>query len=1025
MKEPHSEFILNDDDWAFERIARWLAGLEASIYAARQPLAVEFSPVQSQAGMTFADEKRYKPLEIASVWGNAWDYGWFRFHGEVPTEWKGMPVDAVINLEGEVSLFGPEGNITRRLTWGSAFGVPCQVEDVPLFEACNGGEKVTLLAQAWASSIVGLDQPQDPAPDDPFKGGTHQATVKRAHLCILRPEVKRLLWDVEILLGVARESAPYSVRRAKALRALLDGCIAWQDNPENSAIAREKLQPELARPATSSSLEAIAIGHAHIDTGWLWRVGDTIGKCARTFASQAELIEKYPAYRFGASSAQHYAFIKEYHPELHQRIQKLVKAGRWELQGGMWVEPDTNLPSGESLIRQVLYAQQFFRQEFGVDCAVAWLPDVFGLTAALPQILSKSGIKFLLTKKPHWGRTNRYPNTAFRWAGHDGSEILVHVLPQARDYNGLMRVQDMTAAERGFSEKGHFEKFVYTMGIGDGGGGPSEVHIERALRMASLEGVPRVRFGDSREVFQAFEAGRDKLKKWRGDLYVEGHRGTYTTQARLKADNRKLEILLGQMEHLYCCLPAKEYPKESFLRMWKTVLLHQFHDILPGSGIREMVEESEQSNALVFEELARLRESFATKLRPQPKSVALFNALNQIWKGTISAAEALQAPGNATAWPSQTEPDGRVVTQLEVQPTSFSSLVKSGVPAAASALSDPILENEWLRCVFNENGELLSVVDKENGREFATQERPANRLALYVDRPIDWDAWDIDRFYRDERVETAKSSGAWQGWSGPARSVLVFTLQIGSSTISQRCILAAGSRRIDFETEVRWSERHRMLRVGFPINQPGTIGRCEIQHGFLDRPTHQNTPYEEARFEVPCHRYACLLGSEGGAALLNDCKYGVRIEEDLLELALLRSTTYPDHSADQGNHRFTYSFLPLSSESNFTEVPAEAANLNVTPIAFDGCDSAELRSPLEIDGDPVSLEAVKQTESGQEIVVRLAEVRGQTAGVRISGKDTWRRADLMERPEAALEPGEKIHLRPFEVVTLIGAPQRG
>jgi alpha-mannosidase len=535
--------------------------------------------------------------------------------------------------------------------------------------------------------------------------------------------------------------------------------------------------------------------------------------------------------------------------------------------------------------------------------------------------------------------------------------------------------------------------------------------------MASLEGVPKVRFGSSTEVFQAFEAGRSKLKKWQGDLYVEGHRGTYTTQARLKAENRKLEILLGQLEQLFCSLPQSDYPKEEFLRMWQTVLLHQFHDILPGSGIREVIEDAQRGNAAVFAEVARLKDRFAAKLPQQAKSVALFNSLNQKWEGIVCFAQALHPAGAASPCPSQTEPDGQVATLVELAPLGFSSFVEAGKPDAVSALKDPILENEWLRCVFGEDGGLLSVWDKLEGREFVPSGRPGNQLALYVDRPIEWDAWDIDHFYRDELVETARPAAGWQGWSGPARSVIVFTLQIGSSQITQRCVLAAGSRRIDFETRIHWSERHRMLRVGFPANQSGSTARCEIQHGFLDRPTHQNTPHDQARFEVPCHRYACLLGSEGGSALLNDSKYGVRIEEDFIELALLRSTTHPDHSADQGEHRFTYSFRPIASMAGFAQIPAEAANLNVTPLLFEGSDLSGLRVPVEIEGDPVSVEAVKRSEAGNHLVVRLAEVLGKVATVRLAG--AWRSADLMERPGEFLEHQEQIQLSPFEVVTFI------
>lgn len=1020
MKTPHTEFILTDEDWMFQRLDRWLEQLRGSLHGERCPLRVQRSRVKNELDRTFTAPKDYETLEIGAEWGLTWDYAWFRFEGEVPSAWQGQPVDALIDLEGEVSVFNDRGEILRRLTWGSAFGVPCQVEDIPLLKACTGGEPISILAQGWASSIVGIEQPADPQPDDPLKAGFHRARVRTAHLAIVRPETKRLYWDVEVLLGIAREMPAYSARRAKALHALMAACVAWQDNPDRSALARAMLKPELDRPATSSSLEAVAIGHAHIDTGWLWRVDDSIGKCARTFASQMELIDQNPDYRFGASSAQHYAFIKEHHPDLHRRIQAAVKAGRWELQGGMWVEPDSNLPSGESLIRQLLYGQQFFRREFGVESTVAWLPDVFGLSAALPQILKKAGIHYLLTKKPHWGRTNCYPDTVFRWAGNDGSELITHILPQARDYNGLLRVQDLLGAERGFAEKALFDQFIYTVGIGDGGGGPSELHTERARRLASLEGVPRVRFGRTDSVFAQFEAKRDALKTFRGDLYVEGHRGTYTSQARLKRDNRVLEILLVQIEQLYCYLPASAFPRETLTRLWQTVLLHQFHDILPGSSIRRVIEDTERGNAAVEADLEKLRADFAATMLPaNPQSLALLNTLPRPWTGVLTVDSALRSAGGEVC-PSQVEPDGRTVALVTLQPLRFSTLLHGGTADAVKPLSTPVLENTRLRCVFNESGELVSVIDKCTGREHGVPHRPGNQLSLYVDRPIDWDAWDIDPLYRQERMATASPSAPWMGWTGPVRSVLEFRLQIGQSQIVQRCSLAADAGQVEFETEVIWSERHKMLRVGFPSPHLGTTARCEIQHGFFDRSTHQNTPYEQARFEVPCHRYACLLGRDGGLALLNDSKYGVRIEERFIELALLRSPTHPDYAADQGTHRFTYAYRPLDSNEAFAEVPAAAAMLNVVPLRFDGRDAASMVPPIVLPVTPLSVETVKRAEEGPYLVLRLAEVHGERTSVTLPPGYTWHQADLLERMADGPPLGETVKLGAFEVMTVLG-----
>lgn len=1018
MKLPHSEFILNDEDWMLLRLDKWMARLKESVYRDECSISVEIYPVKNELDMKFALERPYQKMPVGSIWGECGAYAWFRFLGKIPQEWKGHAVDALIDLEGEVSLFDEHGGIYRRLTWGSAFGVPCQVEDIHLSDCCAGGEPVAIYGQAWASSIVGVDRPQDPERNDPQVKGFHKASIRRAQLRIKCPDVLALFRDVEILLGLARECDPLSARRAKLVKALFDACMAWQDDPSRSMLVRDQLRPEWARPATSSSLQAVVIGHAHIDTGWLWRIHDSVGKCARTFASQAELLDKYPSYRFGSSSAAHYEFIKNEHPDLHQRIQKFVTQGRWEVLGGMWVEPDTNLPSGESMIRQILYAQKFFRKEFNVESEVAWLPDVFGLSAALPQILLKSGIKYMVTKKPHWGRVNRYPNTTMRWAGHDGSEIILHVLPQARDYNGLMRPQDLIAAEKGFSEKDRFDDFIYSMGIGDGGGGPSEVHIERALRMASLEGLPRVTFGNMAEVFYHFENHKDLLKKHRGEMYVEGHRGTYTTQAGLKQTNRTLEIQLTQMEQLFSCFSLEQYPRDTFQKLWQALLIQQFHDILPGSSIREVIEDAEKSYAEMRHTLATLKNNFASRLQSNQDSVVIFNSLNHRWSGVQSVGTALQYEGDQSAVLHQQEPDGQVINVLQLAGLQMTTLRKIKATHFTETLELPILENEHIKCIFGEHGSILSLVDKKLGRELLSANTSSHHLRLYVDRPIDWDAWDIDAMYRSEQCDSAKSTETWTGWTGDARSVIIFKLKIGNSSIMQKCSLAANSSQIDFETTVQWNERHKMLRVGFTGDVQNAVVRCEIQHGYVERPTHKNTSFEEARFEVVCHRYATLLDETGGLAILNNSKYGIHIEEDSLELALLRSTTFPDHCADIGEHHFTYALRPLFSKSEADMIPAEAANLNVLPMIFDGKCAENLAHPVQISGDEVSVEAVKLSEAGDGMILRLAELRGKNARLQLADSEKWVLTDMMERPLDKGSLTSTLNLRPFEVLTL-------
>lgn len=1018
MNDPHREWLLSDEDWCFHRIGQWQRLLRANIYADSIPLDVEFAPCGEPLDFDARLNASYRRITEGECWGKAWDYGWFRLLGKVPDSWAGRKTDARINLGGEAGVLNSQGKITKRLTPGSVFDVWYEVDDVELLEECQGGEAIRLCVQAWASRLDGIVRPEDPLRHDTDKNGRHDATVNMARLCVVRPEVKALFHDVEILAGVAKLSPPHSVRRARAIKALMDAVFAWQDDPAFSDQARRILAPELAKPASASSLEMVATGHAHIDTGWLWRVRDSIGKCARTFATQANLIEKYPGYIFGASSARHYAFIKAHHPGLHRRIQRLVAEKRWEIQGAMWVEPDTNLPSGESLIRQLLYGMKFVREEFGVDCRIAWLPDVFGLSAALPQILAGAGVRYLLTKKPHWSRTNAYPDTAFRWAGHNGSEILVHVLPQVRDYNGQMRVEDVVLAEKGFAEKDRLDCFLYTFGVGDGGGGPSEPMLERAARMKSLEGAPRVRFGTALEVFEHFDQRRNLLKEHRGEISVEGHRGTYTTQGRLKAENRRIEVLLGQIEHLFCHLPEADYPHEKIRTMWETLLLHQFHDILPGSSIREVCEDTLQANAQVFSGIEQLRETFAATLPEAPGRLSLFNGLGTEWIGCLQTTG--EAYSDAGPCPAQTEPDGATVSLVTVPPLGFASFDQGPTAPFTNPLTEPVLENSMLRCRFDNNGNLVSVFDRQLSRELLPPGGSGNRISLYVDRPIEWDAWDIDHFYQQECLAVATSSTPWRGWSGAARSVIEFSLEVGGSTITQRCILETGSRRIDFETVVDWRERHRMLRVGFDADVRDAAGRCEIQHGFVERPSHQNTSYEKAKFEVPCHRYACLLDRDGGAAVLNDSKYGVRLQGTLIELALLRSATFPDHAADEGEHRFTYSYLPFVGNFSESGVLSAAARLNARPMAFADRDACRLRPLLGMSGQGITVEAVKRPESAKGLIIRLVESLGQSSACSIEVTQPFTKVTATDLLEQALEEpiSTTVSFHPFQLRTL-------
>jgi len=1016
---PHHEWLLSNEEWAVARIEQWLGLVKKSIYPYRAPLQVVFAPCLNPRDLSGRKSAEYRPINLGDMWGRAWDYGWFRFTGQLPAEWAGMRVDARVNLGGEAGVIAEDGEFSGRLTHGSVFDHWIEVDNVKLVEEAAGGETVSFEVQAWASNLDGVCRPPDPDPSQDEANGKFEAILKRAELCAVDNEAEALLHDAEVLLGIARRSPEYSVRRRRIVRALLTAVFAWKDDRTRAAEARAVLAPELAKPAAPSALEAVATGHAHIDTAWMWRLGDSIGKLGRSFSTQCANLENYPEFVFGASSPIHYALVKEHFPRLYEKMKRFIAEGRWEIQGAMWVEPDTNVPSGESLIRQFLYGQKFLKEEFGVHAPIAWLPDVFGLSGCIPQICREGGVKYLMTKKIHWGRINLFTKTAFRWTGLDGSEVVVHILPQVRDYNGRMESDYLYRAQEGFTEGDRLDKFLYTVGVGDGGGGPTEPMLNRARRMRSIEGLPRVRFGTAREVFEHLDEKRDLLELHQGDLYVEGHRGTYTSQARLKRQNRQLEILLGQTECLFSLLPPEDYPHGELEEIWRLVLTNQFHDVLPGSGIREVIKDAVADYDQCFERHSGLLTRFNNTLPEMSVGSSLFNMLTVPWRGCLEAATALAVDGRQVL--AQKEPDGQTVSYIEMNPLCFVTVEENQTSGTAKPLNQPVLENGHLRCEFDNNGQIVSLVEKRTGREMISRHHTGNRLGLYVDRPIDWDAWDIDRYYLREHLGNATAAGNWNGWYGPVRSVLEFHLAIGNSTIRQRCILENDGRRIDFETTVDWKERHRMLRAGFDTSIAGGIARNGVQHGFIDRPTHVNTTQQEAHFETPCQRYACLLGGDIGLAVLNDSKYGIRIESSTIELALLRSPTFPDYAADVEEHRFTYSVMPFSGVFEESGVPEEADRLNVSPLVLPGHDASGLELPFTLNAQGVTLECMKRAESGEGLIVRIANPYNRLVPVDLSAGSSAIECYSASILEEATEPvaDGPIELAPFKFKTLL------
>ena len=1009
-----------------DRINKFMKRMEEHVIIESIPFNATYS--WSKEPVPFAQrlQGEYKEIKEGEIWGGTWESAWFHLQGNIPEGWKGKKVVAQLDFEGEGLMVSPDGfpiqGITHRSIWDKNFSR----EFVHLYDCAKGGEKVELWVEAAGSSLFGVFLDEDPREDDPNRFGHYQGKVTRMRLCVFDEALWHLLLDMEILRGLVQTLPEKSVRRARIIRNLNEALDVFGDNPTNAKKSREVLRKELKKPAAPSDLTAVAVGHAHIDTGWLWPVWETVRKCVRTFASQIRLLEKYPSYIFGASQPQHYLFVKEKYPNLYEKIKKFVKEGRWELQGGMWVEADCNLISGESMVRQFIHGKNFFMDEFGIDVKNLWLPDVFGYSAAMPQILAKSGIDYFLTQKLSWNQFNDFPHHTFKWRGIDGSEIITHFPPE-NNYNSMLNTKYLVPGRDNFKEKDLLDEFMSLYGIGDGGGGPKEENIECGIRMEDLEGAPKVKFGRADEFFERLRKYENQLPTWIGELYLELHRGTLTSQARVKRANRKLELKLREVEFLWSCLPLKQYPGFELDAIWKKLLINQFHDILPGSSVNAVYQVTHKEYREALEKCQELAAQAANLLfREDENSLVLLNSLSYPYHGVFHLPEGWDcqvADETGKILPGQRN-NGKSVVFIELGALSFATLKKiDQVYAAIKPDNDLLLENELIRYEFSDNGTLKSAFDKEAGREVMSVNQEGNMLSLYADRPNEWDAWDIDILYEHQLLQTAECIKIEKIAQGPVWQCLKFEFQVGRSRIEQIACLSRGSKRLDFETRVNWREKHRMLRVAFPVDIFADQASFDIQYGHVKRNTHRNTSWDMAKFEVAAQRYADLSDKDYGVALLNDCKYGYKVHDNVLDLNLLRATTNPDPDADQGEQFFIYSFLPHSGDLIHSNVIAEAALLNLGVSVFSGYSLGKAEIPCRLEGEGLSLEVLKKAEKDYSLIIRIVEVRGKIS----SGYLTFMKpplaiveTNLLEWTNDKEYPTSdriEINLQPFEIKT--------
>ncbi|WP_030621377.1 alpha-mannosidase [Streptomyces fulvoviolaceus] len=973
-------------------------------YAARVPLVLSVwhvpgEPVPADQALQAA----YEPFGIGTEWGKPWSTSWFRLEGRVPEEWAGRHVEAVIDpgFTGDGPGFQAEGMLY------DAAGVPLKGvhprnRHLTIGAPASGGEPVHLLLEAAANPAVLHGFEPTHLGDVLTAGDRPIYRFRSADLAVLDEEVWQLVLDVEVLSELMHELPMDRPRRHEILRALEDmlDALDLHDVSGTATAARAALAEVLSRPASASAHRISAAGHAHIDSAWLWPLRETVRKASRTFANVTALAADYPELVFACSQAQQYAWVQEHQPHIWERIKQAVQNGNWAPVGSMWVESDANMPGGEALARQLVHGKRFFAEELGVETEEVWLPDSFGYTAAFPQLAKLAGIRWFLTQKLSWNQSNRMPHHTFWWEGIDGTRVFTH-FPPVDTYNSQLHARELAHAEKNFADKGRATRSLVPFGWGDGGGGPTREMLEKARRLRSLEGSPRVTVERPSAFFAAAEEEYGgQAPVWSGELYLELHRATYTTQAKTKQGNRRSEHALREAE-LWCTtaavrVPSYAYPYDALDRLWKTVLLHQFHDILPGSSIAWVHREARETYARV---LAELEEITAEAMRALgPGGTAVFNA---------SPYERTEVVGH------------RLVTVPGLGAAPVQGAASEEVRAARDG-DAIVLENHRLRVRIDAYGLLASVHDLAADREVLCG--PGNLLQLHPDHPNAWDAWDIDRHYRRRHTDLTDTESVELVEDGPLRASVRVTRTFGKSRITQEIRLTAASHRLDVVTEVDWQESEKVLKAAFPLDVHAERSTAEIQFGHVHRPTHTNTSWDAARFEICAHRWLRVAEEGYGVAVLNDSTYGhdvTRTPHDsglgtTVRLTLLRAPHSPDPETDLGTHRFTYALLPGASVG---DAVAEGLALNL-PLRV--AEAPPVRPLVHVDDPAVTVESVKLAEDRSgDVVVRLYESRGGRARATLAADFPVARAevtDLLERPQQ--ESPLSFELRPFEILTL-------
>lgn len=986
-------------------------------------------------------------IKTGETWKGRDLYLWMQKEVDIPSNWENKTVVGIFDF-GETGAGNNSGFESLFYLNDKPYqGVDSNHKEVFLPKDING-TRVELIFRLW-TGLEGGGIPRE-----------QEHRINRAQLAWLDEKVDDLFYNASVILetiGELDEYSPDKVHLTKILNnalKLIDWAYPGNEDFYNSLHeASYYLNKEIDKIDKHSVVNVTCIGHTHIDVAWLWRLKHTREKCARSFSTVLRLMERYPEYIFLQTQPQLYEYVKNDYPELYEAIKQKVKDGNWEVDGGMWLEADCNIPSGESLVRQILVGSRFIKEEFNKDVEYLWLPDVFGYSWALPQILKKSGIDMFMTTKISWNQYNRMPHDTFKWRGIDGSEILTHFITTPEPwsqpgswfytYNGRLTPKTVKGVWDAYTDKGITNDLLVSYGFGDGGGGVNREMLEYRKRLDKMPGLPNVKTGKASEYFRCLKEKVEKTDEyvhtWDGELYLEYHRGTYTSQAYTKMMNRKLELLYRETEWLstVACLTNNDwslYANNEITKGWKTILRNQFHDIIPGSSITEVYEDAKQeykeAEDIALDIQNKLEEIYINK---DEHTWTIVNNSNWDRNESIDIkcdedGSFYDEDGNKLKY--QRNKDEYTVEIKNIPALGYKRIIlkvddvqydnNSVFEYCDGKISTPKYYIEW-----NEYGQLTSIYDKENKREVLAKGERGNVLQMFEDKPMAHEAWDIDIFYQEKMREVKDLQSVELIEDGNIKAVIRFKYKYMNTTISQDMIVYANSNRIDFKTNVDWREKKQLLKVAFVVDIRSTMATYDVQFGNVKRPTHWNTSWDRARFESVAQQWVDLSERNYGVSLLNNCKYGHDIKDNVMRLTLLKSATHPDPVQDQGEQNFTYSLLPHSGDFIDGNTVKHAYELNQPLKSIKGMLKSEVKKQLfKFNDANILVDAIKKAEDEDMIIIRFHDYSGSRQNVSIDSDyeiTGWMETNLMEKPIENLRNENSINVvvNPYEIKTLM------